>query len=103
MNDNDIPIVCTLNDAEFRDRERTVLERVKSAVREVTENENGYAFRFPSDDDSFAILNEFIMLECRCCPFLDFAITVPRGNGDINLELSGPVGAKDFIAANFKP
>jgi hypothetical protein len=103
MNDQDIPIVCTLNDAEFRKRESTVLERIKSAVREVTETENGYVFRFPSDDDSFAMLNEFIVLERRCCSFLDFAMTVPRGEGDIHLTLSGPEGAKGFIAVNFKP
>lgn len=67
------------------------------------ETENGYVFGFPSDDDSIAMLNEFILLERRCCPFLDFRLTLPRGGGDIRLELSGPEGAKEFIGANFKP
>ncbi len=96
-----IPIICTLNDAEFRDRERDVLQRIKAAVLSMNETDNGYAFRFPSDDASFAALNEFIVLERRCCPFLDFRMTIPRGLGDIHLELSGPEGAKEFIAANF--
>lgn len=100
---SDLPIACTLNDAEFRERERTVLEQLKSNVITVTETTSGYAFRFPSDDASFAALNEFIVLERRCCPFLDFNLTVPRGNGEIVLELSGPDGAKEFIAANFAP
>ena len=94
-------IVCTLNDAEFRERERDVLRKIKAVVKETSETDHGYAFRFPSDDDSFAALNEFIVLERRCCPFLDFKMTVPRGEGDIYLELSGPEGAKEFIAVNF--
>lgn len=98
---NEIPIVCTLNDAEFRERERTVLQRMKSAVIESIEIHNGYEFRFAPDDESFALLNEFIVLERRCCPFLDFKMTVPRGEGQITLELSGTAGAKGFIAANF--
>lgn len=103
MTEESIPIVCTLNDAEFRERGRVVLDKIKAAVIDASETDTGYAFRFPSDDDSFAMLNEFIVLERRCCPFLDFKMTVPRGEGDIHLELSGPDGAKEFIASNFTP
>lgn len=103
MKENEIPIVCSLTDPEFRERERTVLQQMRTSVREARETEDGYAFRFPSDDASFAILNEFIVLERRCCPFLDFKLTVPRGEGDIHLDLSGPEVTKEFIAANFKP
>lgn len=99
----EIPIICTLNDEEFRKREQTVLNAVKKSVLETEETTGGYSFRFPSNDASFAALNEFIVLERRCCPFLDFKLTVPRGDGDLFLELSGPDGAKEFIAANFRP
>ncbi|MCC7307696.1 MAG: hypothetical protein IT173_09020 [Acidobacteria bacterium] len=98
---NEIPIVCTLNDAEFRERERDVLQKIKASVLATNETAGGYAFRFPSDDSAFAMLNEFIVLERRCCPFLDFKMTIPRELGEIHLELSGPDGAKAFIAANF--
>ena len=81
----DIPIVCTLNDSEFRERERTVLKTIKGITIDVIETENGYAFRFPSDDAAFAALNEFIVLERRCCPFLDFKMRIPRGLGEIHL------------------
>ena len=98
-----IPIICTLNDAEFRRRERDILLKIRASVLSTNETDSGYSFRFPSDDASFAALNEFIVLERRCCPFLDFKMTVPRGDADILLELSGPRGAKEFIAANFRP
>lgn len=103
MSEKNIPILCTLNDAAFRERESAVLQKMKAAVVDANETDDGYAFRFHSDDDSFAMLNEFMVLERRCCPFLDFKLTLPRGWGDIHLELTGPEGAKDFIAANFKP
>ena len=96
-------IVCTLNDVEFRERERTVLDQLKASVIAVTETTSGYAFRFPSDDASFAALNEFIVLERRCCPFLDFNLTVPRGLGEIRLEVSGAEGVKHFIETSFLP
>lgn len=87
----------------FRERERIVLANIKASVLATDEIPSGFIFRFSSEDGSFAALNEFIVLERRCCPFLDFKLTVPRGNGEILLELSGPDGAKEFIAANFAP
>ena len=99
----EIPIICTLNEAEFRERERAVLQQIKATVIDMKETDHGYVIRFPSDDASFAAVNEFIVLERRCCPFLDFQMTIPRGEGDIHLELSGADGAKEFIASNFSP
>lgn len=98
---NEIPIVCTLNDDEFRERERVVIRRLMPTVLETMETDNGFVFRFPSDDLSFRDINEFIVLERKCCPFLDFKMTVGRGNGDILLELSGSDGVKEFIGQTF--
>lgn len=102
MNDKDIPIACTLNDAEFQERERAVMQKLIPTVLETIETESGYAYHFPSEGDSLANLAEFIVLERECCPFLDFKLTVVRAGGDIWLELSGPPGAKEFIASFFK-
>jgi hypothetical protein len=101
MNGKDIPIVCTLNDAEFHERERAVIQKLMPSVLETVETAEGYAYHFPSEGDSLANLGEFIILERQCCPFLDFKLTALRGNGDIWLELSGPPGAKEFIASVF--
>jgi hypothetical protein len=97
----DIPIICTLNDEEFRNREKAVLSAIKKSFLVAEETTGGYNIRFPSNDVTLAALSEFISLERRCCPFLDFKLTVPRGGGDLFLELSGPEGAKEFIATNF--
>jgi hypothetical protein len=98
---NDIPIQCTLTDDEFRERERNVISRLIPSVVERVETPDGYSFRFPSADGFLADLHEFILLERKCCPFLDFKLSVGRGGGDVMLELSGPPGAKEFIASTF--
>ncbi len=95
----DIPIICTLTDAEFRERERSVLSKLMPAVLDTQEIENGFRYRFSPDDAILTKLNEFIILERKCCPFLDFHLTVERGNGGVWLELSGAEGAQEFIAA----
>jgi hypothetical protein len=100
MSETYIPIACTLNTTEFHERERDVLQKLlPKAIR--TESEKGYVYHFPSDDECFREIAEFIELERQCCPFLDFKLTVPRGSGEIILELSGPPGAKAFIGSTF--
>jgi hypothetical protein len=76
---NEIPIVCTLNAAEFHERERAVIQKLMPTVLETIETESGYAYHFSSDRDSLANLAEFIILERQCCPFLDFKVNVLRG------------------------
>jgi len=100
MNETDIPIACSLNSAEFHERERSVLQKLLPKAQR-TESVDGYVYRFPSDDKCFREITEFIELERQCCPFLDFGLSIPRGRGEIILELSGPPGAKEFIASTF--
>ncbi len=101
MNDLNLPIACSLTDSEFRERRNNVLRKVGQSVLEVKEIENGYTYRFPSNDDSFTEITNLVRLERKCCPFLQFRITVESGNGDIWLELTGAQGTKDFLASLF--
>jgi hypothetical protein len=102
MSDSTLPAACALTDAEFRERERQILQKLMQAVLERKELADGYGFRFASDDRLLREITEMIILERKCCPFLDFKITLKAGNGDIRLEMSGAKGAKEFIAATFK-
>jgi hypothetical protein len=98
---NDLPIACTLTSAELQARRSTVLEKVRRAVIEVRELEHGYAYSFPSDGQCLQELASMIELERRCCPFLQFRLTVEPNGGATWLELTGPEGTKDFLAATF--
>lgn len=102
MSDSTLPIACALTDAEFREREQMILRKLMRAVAERKELAGGYGFRFAADDDLLREITEMIILERKCCPFLDFKILVESGGRDIWIELTGAPGAKEFIAATFK-
>lgn len=101
MKKSDLPIACSLTDAELQARRSEVLERAKAAVLETRELEDGYAYRFPSEDPWLKELFNIVSLERQCCPFLDFKLTVEAGQGPVWLELTGPAGAKDFLKTLF--
>ncbi|HEY0049544.1 MAG TPA: hypothetical protein VGB68_09685 [Pyrinomonadaceae bacterium] len=102
MNDSILPVACTLNDAEFREREQVILRKLMQTAVERKELADGFDFRFSPDDDLLREITEMIILERKCCPFLDFKIALKAGNADIWLEITGAAGAKEFIATAFK-
>ena len=101
MSKQDLPVACSLTDAELQARRSEVLEKAKAAVLEIKELENGCRYRFPSSDLWLKELFNVVSLERRCCPFLNFKLTVEAGDGPIWLELTGPVGTKDFLRTLF--
>jgi hypothetical protein len=97
MDPLDLPIVCTLNEAELRERRRTVLDSIRASTIDVTETEEGYAFRFEPTSDVLARLSNLVDLERQCCAFLTFRIVV-EPQQPIKLEVTGPAGSKEMIA-----
>ena len=63
MSDMKMPIACSLTSVELQERRATVLRKAGQAVLEVKELENGYAYRFPSDDVWLNELAHIISLE----------------------------------------
>lgn len=101
MSDLTLPIACTFAEFELRERRETVLEKIKGAVSDVKEIENGFAYEFTSSGEVIMELAHLIDLEHRCCPFLKFQLTIESGQGPIRLELTGPEGTKDFLSEVF--
>ena len=101
MKTKDLPIACTLTTAELQERRRTNLERVKQAIVESRELDDGYALSFPSSTESLNELTTLVDLERQCCPFLKFQITVEANSGPVWLEITGPDGTKDFLKNTF--
>lgn len=101
MKIKDLPISCTLTSVELQERRRTNLERVKQAIVEYRELEDGYALSFPSSSESLKELSALVDLERQCCPFLKFQITVEANAGPVWLEITGPDGTKDFLKNTF--
>jgi hypothetical protein len=94
---DDIPVACSLSDAELREREATLLAQFKSVVIATEELHDGYIFRIPGDKESIAIAAALIVAERECCPFLTFTLTVPPNMGPVDVRVTGPAGAKDFL------
>ena len=96
-----LPIACSLTDAALQERRRDVLQKVRNAVIDTRELEDGYAYQLPPSEEWLAELAHLVNLERQCCPFLRLSITVEPDNGPFWLELTGPPGTKDFLAITF--
>lgn len=97
-----IPIACALTDRELQRRRRDYLDKVAGSLLDFEELENGFSFRFPLREKILQDLAEIIDLERRCCPFLNFKLTVQSGNDFVSLELTGAEGAKEMIKSLFE-
>ena len=69
----------------------------KLNYRQHTHN-NGYAFRLAGDPALFQQAAEWVSLERRCCPFVQFTLEWKRDNR-VWIAFSGGPGVKDFLAA----
>jgi hypothetical protein len=94
----DLPIACTLTEAELRDRRRTVLDSIRNEAVEVTSLSDGYAYHFKAASQTLQALSHLVDLERQCCPFLSFKIVVESNGAPIRLEVTGPPEAKPMIA-----
>ncbi len=108
------PLVCRLDalTASQRDRQRLLADRLRRAIVERTELADGYLLtldlaRLPADPKGlpFCVVEvaEWVDLESRCCPFLDFGIDVGGNGGPVRIRLTGPGGVKPFLEEEFGP
>jgi hypothetical protein len=102
------PLVCRLDalSASQRSRQQVLAERLARAIVEKTELPNGFLFaldlsRLPADAAGapFCVVEvaEWVDLEARCCPFLDFGIELPGKGSLVRLLLTGGKGVKEFL------
>jgi hypothetical protein len=75
-------------------------ELFDAGLQERRELADGYAFRFaPERLDG---VMRFVANERRCCPFLEFGITVSPADGPVWLRLTGPEGTRAFLKAELR-
>ena len=87
--------------AAERPRYSQLVKRVREAVRERTEIENGYRFKIAAEAITLPELAEWMGMERLCCPFLTLQLTVTGSQADCSLTRTGPNGAKPLIDAEF--
>ena len=94
------PFACRANalDKAQRQRQQALLDTVRRIALGKRDLPEGLALSFPGDAAVFLQLAEWISLERRCCPFLDFALEWKQDDG-VTVRLTGQPGVKEFIAA----
>jgi hypothetical protein len=99
------PIVCRLDAFGPRERERhaELSREVRARVLEVGELERGLSFVFAEDPVFSRRLIEWITLERRCCPFLEFELRLGDAREPVVLCLTGAEGVKEFLASELSP
>jgi hypothetical protein len=92
-------LACNLKaiSATERPRYNDLVKRLRLAVRERREMSDGYMFRLDADTISLTEVAEWMSMERRCCPFLNFQLSLSGNQDDWQLTLTGPKGVKDII------
>ena len=109
----DEPLVCRLDalSSAQRARHQKLTAMLQRAVVGTRELPDGWELaldlsRLPADAQGDPVcvveIAEWVDLEARCCPFLDFALGV-RGQsaGTLSLALTGGPGVKEFLRMEF--
>ena len=95
----DVPIACTLSPDTLKTRREGLLADLIQRAEHHERTGDGLHVRFSAATDVLATLARVVDAERQCCRFLRFVITVEPDEGPVSLELSGPAGTRDFIAA----
>lgn len=104
MSEQTIPIACDMTalSPEQRQRHAVLSGQLLQTAVEVKELQNGYAFRYVSDRQTWLAAAEYVDLERRCCPFFAFALECEPAGGPVWLRLTGREGVKEFLAAQIE-
>ncbi len=100
MKRTDPPIACqlgALNPVQQK-RQRELLETVRGKVQATRQLPSGFELQMPPDRDGFIEIAEWISLERRCCPFVEFSLEW-RLDDSVWVRLTGPPGAREVLAA----
>ena len=98
----DLPIACTLSPAALKARREGHLKRLLARAEDRHELPDGYRLRFAATDDLLPVIARTVDAERQCCRFLRFQVTVEPDGGPIWLEMIGPIGTGEFLAAMFE-
>jgi hypothetical protein len=96
---SDLPIVCTLTPDALRARREGLLSDLLRRADDHQQLPEGLRLRFTPTSETLATIARAVDAERHCCRFLRFGITFEPDGGPMFLELSGPPGTREFVAA----
>jgi len=95
------PLACNLDalSPEERRRRAALADEITAAFRHVRETADGYAARIDDDPALCRRALEWLLLERRCCPFLDLNLALGGEQGAIWIHFGGGPAVKEFLSA----
>jgi hypothetical protein len=99
--DTNSGLFCDLTTLEAIERQRRceLADAVERAARKPSELPNGYALVLDAHEITIATVTEWMALEKRCCPFLNFQVRTDSLLETLTVELTGADGVKEFLRA----
>jgi len=94
-------LVCNIGVLPPDEREKH-MQRWQNLLGSLTQAElllAGWRLTFPLTAQRLKLLAEIISNERLCCPFLEFAVRLSGGHDWLMLELTGPQGTTELLAA----
>jgi hypothetical protein len=95
----DLPIACSLTPDALRARRDGLLADLLRRAASSELSDDGLRLRFAAGPDTLAAITRAIDAERHCCRFLRFTVTVEPDEGPMVLQLTGPSGTREFLAA----
>lgn len=84
-------------DGRQRQRQQELLALMRRSAQARDELSDGYAFRLPADPVLFQQAAEWIGLERRCCPFVQFTLEW-KEDDSVWVRFTGAPGVKPFLS-----
>jgi hypothetical protein len=95
----DLPVACTLSPEALRVRREGLLANLLLGADSRELVPDGLKVRFSATSETLLAITRAVDAERQCCRFLRFVMTVEPDGGPIVLDLSGPAGTREFLAA----
>ena len=96
-----LPIMCELTPETVKARRAGLLPGLVARAECREETADGYRLTFAASSEVLRAITKTVDAERRCCRWLQFEMTVTPDGGPIVLTLSGPEGAREFLATLF--
>jgi hypothetical protein len=94
-------VICSLTPEALKAGRAMLLPGLGERAEHVVMTEDGCRLTFGASHDALMAITRAIDAERECCRWLRFDLTVMPDGGPFVLTLSGPAGARDFLAALF--
>ena len=96
-------IACDLKAIEAwqRPRYENLVMRLRAAVQERNNRDDGYAYTLDSAGITLPEVAEWMSMERLCCPFLTLQLSAAGNQDNWILTLTGPAGVKPLLDGEF--